>query len=163
MKKNNVKIKSNKLPDEVKRAIIIVIVFVLLLVAMYFLTTKILESDNEDNKVTENAIQYNEILAGSSFNQSEEDYYVIYYDRSDEYSNYESLISSYQLNSMGTKLYSVDLSSGMNKKYLTEGNIVTKSANELRVKATTLLRFKDNKVTEVITDTNKIIEFLNSN
>ena len=152
----------NGLSSEVKKTIIIIVVAVLLLVGMYFLTTLILSKDTEEEKVTENAIQYDEILAGESFNQGDGEYYVIYYDSSDQYSTISSLISSYQLNNSDTKLYSVDLSNGMNKKYVTDGDIVTDDASSLRVKANTLLKFEDGEVTETITDTNKITSFLNS-
>ena len=155
--------KKNGLPSEVKKTIIIIVVAVVLLVSMYFLTTVILNKDRDDNsKITENAIQYDEILAGESFNQSEDEYYVIYYDSSNEYSVISSLISSYQLNNSDTKLYSVDLADGMNKKYVTDGNIVTDNASSLRVKDTTLLKFNNGEVSEVITDTNEITSFLNS-
>ena len=50
----------------------------------------------------------------------------------------------------------------MNKKYVTDADIVTDSASSLRVKATTLLKFNSGEVSEVITDTNEIISFLNS-
>ena len=155
--------KKKGLPSEVKKTIIIIVVAVVLLVGMYFLTTVILNKDSDDNsKITENAIQYDEILAGESFNQSEDEYYVIYYDSSNEYSVISSLISSYQLNSSDTKLYSVDLADGMNKKYVTDGNIVTDNASSLRVKDTILLKFNNGEVSEVITDTNEITSFLNS-
>ncbi len=153
------------LPSEVKTGIIIVVVAVILLLFMYFLTTKILAEDSsDDTKVTENSIQYDKILAGESFNQNDSEYYVIYYDSSDEYSTIGSLISSYQLNNTTTKLYSVDLSDGMNKKYVidSDGSIVTDNASSLRVKDNTLIKFKDNKVDEVVTDINEITSILNS-
>ena len=161
MKRDYLKSKKG-LPSEVKKTIIIILVVAVLLVGMYFLTTAILSKDNEKEKITENAIQYDEILAGESFNQKEEEYYVIYYDSTDEYSTISSLISSYQLNNTDTKLYSVDLSNGMNKKYITDGDIVTSDASSLRVKDNTLLKFNNGEVSEVITDTSEITNFLNS-
>lgn len=160
MKRDYLKSKKG-LPSEVKKTIIIILVVAVLLVGMYFLTTAILSKDNEKEKITENAIQYDEILAGESFNQNGV-YYVIYYDSTDEYSTISSLISSYQLNNSDSKLYSVDLANGMNKKYITAGDIVTDNASSLRVKDTTLLKFNDGEVTETITDTNEITSFLNS-
>ena len=151
------------MPSEIKKTIIIIVVAVVLLVGTYFLTTLILESDNnDDERITENTIQYDEILAGESFNQSEDDYYVIYYDSTDEYSTISSLISSYQLNNTDTKLYSVDLANGMNKRYVTDGDIVTDSADSLRVKDNTLIRFNNGEVSEVITDLTEITNILNS-
>ena len=150
------------LPSEVKKTIIIILVAVILLVGMYFLTTLILSRDVEEEKITENTIQYDEILAGSSFGQSEDEYYVIYYDSTNEYSTVSSLVSSYQLNGGDIKLYSVDLSNGMNKKYITDGDIVTSDASSLRVKENTLLKFEDGEVSETITDLREIMEILNS-
>ena len=150
------------LPSEVKKTIIIILVAVILLVGMYFLTTLILSRDVEEEKITENTIQYDEILAGSSFGQSEDEYYVIYYDSTNEYSTVSSLVSSYQLNGGDIKLYSVDLSNGMNKKYITDGDIVTSDASSLRVKENTLLKFNNGEVTETITDLSEIMEILNS-
>ncbi len=150
------------LPSEVKKTIIIILVAVILLVGMYFLTTLILSRDVEEEKITENTIQYDEILAGSSFGQSEDEYYVIYYDSTNEYSTVSSLVSSYQLNGGDIKLYSVDLSNGMNKKYITDGDIVTSDASSLRVKENTLLKFEDGEVNETITDLSEIMDILNS-
>ena len=56
------------MPSEIKKTIIIIVVAVVLLVGTYFLTTLILESDNnDDERITENTIQYDEILAGEVF------------------------------------------------------------------------------------------------
>lgn len=163
MKKNKIIDTKREMPSEVKRGIIIVVVTVLVVLFMYFLTTRILAKDDSSNedKVRENAIQYDEILAGESFNKTGE-YYVIYYDSTDQYSSISSLISSYQLNNKDVKLYSVDLSDGMNKKYITDGNIVTKDASSLKVKENTLIKFNNGKVDEVITDMNEITSILNS-
>ncbi len=150
------------LPSEVKKTIIIILVAVILLVGMYFLTTLILSRDVEEEKITENTIQYDEILAGSSFGQSEDEYYVIYYDSTNEYSTVSSLVSSYQLNGGDIKLYSVDLANAINKKYITDGDIVTSDASSLRVKENTLLKFNNGEVTETITDLSEIMEILNS-
>ena len=153
----------DEIPVEIKRVIIISLVILIVLVGIYFLTEVILNKEDDDSdKVTENAIQYEEILAGESFNQSEDKYYVIYYDSTDEYSSISSLISSYQMNDKEVKLYSVDLSNGMNKSYVTDGNVVTTNASSLRVKANTLLEFTSKKVTDVITDNDEIIDILNS-
>lgn len=163
MKKNNIINAKREMPSEVKRGIIIVVVAVLVVLFMYFLTARILAKDDSSNedKVRENAIQYDEILAGESFNKTGE-YYVIYYDSTNQYSSISSLISSYQLNNTETKLYSVDISNGMNSKYVTDGKIVTKDASSLRVKDNTLIKFNNGKVEDVITDIEEITSILNS-
>lgn len=161
MKKDYLKNKRG-LPSEVKKTIIIILVIILVILFMYFLTTRILAKDSDNkNKVTENAIQYDEILAGESFNMSDKEYYVIYFDSSDEYSSVSSLISSYQLNNNTIKLYSVDLNNGMNSKYITDGDIIYDDASSLKVKPNTLIKFNDGDVSEVITDINEITNILN--
>lgn len=161
MKKKNI---SNKkgLPSEVKNVIVILIVLVVLLVLMYFLTTRILSKNDKKDMVLENAIQYDEILAGESFNQSNEEYYVIYFDSKDESLDISSLVSSYQLEGEGTKLYNVDLSNGFNKKYITDGDVITTDSVNLKVKNATLIKFNNKEVSQVITDIEEIKSILNS-
>ena len=164
MKKNNVIKNKSGMSSEAKKTIIIIVVVVLVLAFMYFLTTRILEknSSSSDDTVTESVIGYDKILAGESFDQSEEEYYVIYYDSTNAYSSIGSLVSYYQMNNTGTRLYSVDLSDGLNKKYVTDGDIVTTDAPSLRVKDNTLLKFNNGDVVETITDITEITNILNS-
>lgn len=159
--KNSINYTTNsELSTDARKVIIIVACVAVLLIAMYFLTTRILEKQNNDTEVTELPIQYDQILAGSSFNQQQEEYLVIYYDASDEYSSLPSLVSSYQSGDHDIKLYNVDLSDVMNAKYLTEGDVVTDSPSSLRVKDPTVLRFRNQEVSEVITDMNEITSLL---
>ena len=51
---------------------------IVVLGAFYLLTVAIVGSDKEEEKET--AIQYEEILAGSSFNMKDSEYVVVYYD-----------------------------------------------------------------------------------
>lgn len=147
--------------DHVSKKLIIMIgVIVLLFVFMYFLTTKILEKQNIESEKVNKVIQYDEILAGQSFSMKREEYYVLYYDASDEYEDLSSLISTYQSKEDVVKLYYVNLGNGMNKKYITDGDIVVDSASELRVKNATMIHFKSGKVEEVIENKDEIKEYL---
>ena len=149
---------------QVKKVIIILVVIVILLGGTYLLTTKILKKSNSttSNKVTKNSIQYDEILAGESFNQNNDEYFVIYFDKSNNSSSFSSLVSSYQLNNTKTRMYSVDLSSGFNKDYVTDGEVVVHDINDFKVKDGTLIKVKNGEVEEVITDTTEITNILNS-
>ncbi len=159
-KKQKLKIEKNRVSDTTKTAIVIIICILILMGIMYFITTKI-QSKEENKKAEkiETVIQYDKILAGESFDQKEEEYLVIYYDSTDKYSILKSLISTYQAKSDVMRLYSVDLADGMNKKYIGE-EMMTESPTTLQVKNPTLLRFKDNKVVEVITSNSEINEYL---
>lgn len=154
----------NEMQGQVKKVIIILVVIVILLGGTYLLTTKILKKSNSttSNKVTKNSIQYDEILAGESFNQNNDEYYVIYFDKSNNSSSFSSLVSSYQLNNTKTRMYSVDLSSGFNKDYVTDGEAVVHDINDFKVKDGTLIKVKNGEVEEVITDTAEITNILNS-
>ena len=50
----------------------------------------------------------------------------------------------------------------MNKKYVTDEDIITDNASSLKVKDNTLLKFRNGEVSEVITDINEITNYLNS-
>ena len=164
MKKNSIIKNRGGMPSEVKKTIIIIVVIVVVLAFMYFLTTKILEknSSSSSDDVTESVIGYDKILAGESFDQNEEEYYVVYYDSTNAYSAIGSLVSYYQMNDTGIRLYSVDLSDGLNRKYVTDGDVVTTDAPSLRVKDNTLLKFNNGVVVEIITDITEITNILNS-
>ncbi len=146
----------------VKKAIITLISIAVIFFLMYFLTTRILEKDKEDIKEEKyNAvIQYDKILAGESFNMEREEYLVVYYDATDEFEDLSSSVSAYQSKEDVIKLYSVDLGDFMNKKYITDGDIITSSPSELRVRNNTMLRFKAGEVTEVFDNKEKIKEYL---
>ena len=162
VKKNKIIQSKNGMPSEVKKAIIIIIVILVTIILMYLLTTRILTKSNKIDRTlaTESVIGYDKILAGESFNRSEDEYYVIYFDSTNDYSIISSLVSSYQLNSDNTKLYNVDLSDGINKKYITDGDVVTTDAASLLVKDNTLLKFENGEVVETVTDIKEIINFL---
>ena len=100
--------KSKGLSDTAKTAVVIVICMAILFAVMYFITTKVLDNaNNQEDETTEAVIQYDKILAGESFNQSEDEYLVVYYDSSDDYSTLSSLISTYQNNSDDKQNYIV--------------------------------------------------------
>lgn len=146
--------------DTAKKALIILVCIVAFLGIMYFVTNRILAKANTTKKEVEEAvIQYDKILAGESFNQKEDEYLVVYYDSSDKYSTLSSIVSSYQSQSDVTRLYSVDLNDGMNKKYISD-SVVTDSISDLKVVYPTLLRFKNHKVVEVITSSSEINSYL---
>lgn len=156
-KKNT--IVKTEMSSTLKTGIVIMICILLLMGILYLVTTKILDKDTKHKTAIESYIQYDKILAGESFEQPEEEYLVVYYDSSDKYSSLSSLISSYQSAEKGTRLYSVDLADGMNKKYMSDV-VNTNSPSELRVMYPTMLRFKNHSVIEVITSNTEISEYL---
>lgn len=118
-------------------------------------------SDNKSN--TEAVIQYEEILAGSSFSMNEDSYLVLYYDKSnsDLSSEFVSIISTYNNKSDALALYSVDMNSAFNKDYVGEqSNISPKSASELSINGPTLIKFDKGNVSEYIEGKDAISSYL---
>jgi hypothetical protein len=105
------------------------------------------------------------ILAGTTFGMEKDDYYVMYYDLSDNYSSaLGALYEGYTKSDSETKMYLVDLKNKFNQSYvLGEDETINPSPNnidELKVMNPTLVRVKDKKVIEFITGRDKISEYI---
>lgn len=145
---------------KIVKILFLVLIF---LSAFYLLTIAIVGNDSSDNKPVETAIQYEEILAGSSFTMRESEYLVVYYDFTDEeLSELSSVITSYSYLEDSLKLYTVDMSNGFNSNYLTEdkSNKTPEVAEDLAINGPTLIKIKEGKVTEYIEELDSIIEYL---
>ena len=142
-----------------------IIIFVLLfLVGFYFLTVYLLNK-KEPYVILNNAnIQYTEILAGETFNQKDDDYYVLFFDKeSDDAEEYNNLISEYKNSDSNRTIYIVDLSEGLNKKYIDsqEYNKNVTDISNLKIKGATLIHVVNGKVNDYVVD--NISEYLNNN
>lgn len=140
--------------DDEKRTnvILIIIIVIIFVVGFYFLTIFLSDKIGEKNTTagieetkTNAVIQYDEILAGSTFNMSESDYYVLFYDASALYNNtYLTLVKDYNALTSHKKIYNVDLNNGMNKSYISDiGNITTSDITKLKIQRPTLIEIKD--------------------
>ena len=167
MKRNKQKLyRSNKSTDlEYNRLIKISIGVVIALILVY-LATAIASGEiklgNKKKTATtpeETKIQYTEILAGETFNRNKEEYYVLFYNYSDNYASYySSLVSSYTKDT----IYIVDLDNSLNSKFaLKDDEEETKitDINSLKVKNPTLLKIKNKKVVDTISGRDKVLEF----
>lgn len=122
-----------------------IIVVTLVFFSFYFITNLIVKNMNKFNYIDSTVtvtIQYDEILAGSTFNMNDEEYYVLFYDFDGEYATYyNSLIGS-----SSEKIYKVNLGNGFNKPYVSENtNSKVNNISDLRVKDCTLIKIKNGK------------------
>jgi len=150
------------------KGLIIILVVIGILSIFFLITVHITNnssdttiSDNKDN--TEAVIQYEEILAGSSFSMNEDSYLVLYYDKSDSdlSSEFSSVVSSYNNKDDALALYSVDMDSAFNKDYVKEqSNTSPKSASELSIVGPTLIKFDKGNVSEYIEGKDAILSYL---
>ena len=169
-KKELKKIEESKKVDNVNnspsvKGIVKTFIIVALVFGFFYLLTFILVGDwntNKDDAKEEVTIQYDEIVAGSSFSMNAEKYIVVYYDfSSDDASKIMSAIYTYEAKSDALRVYTVDLSNAINKNIVNEkSNKNPKGATDLAVNGTTIIRFRDGKVREYIEGTDKVVDYL---
>lgn len=154
--KVNNKNSKNYYNDEAKKLGIIVGVILLIFIVSYliigiFITKEIKWFQNDDEKVT--TIQYKEILAGETFNQNKDNYYVIFTDSDDfNYPVYETL-ATYNKN-----VYLVDLSKALNSSYINEQtNPNVQKASDLKVKKDTMIKIENKTNTLYIESKDEIL------
>lgn len=153
----------------VKQIFIVILVIAVVLVVFYFLTVYILSKDTStsefiNSKPEEADIQYQEILAGNSFDIDEDNYYVLYYDMSDENlkSFYTNMITTYEEIDTHLPIYTVDMSSTFNKKYVSdEANYDVSKVEDLKISGPTLIEFDSSKVVEYVEGKDDIQQKLN--
>lgn len=146
--KNEIKKEEKKtyFNEEFKRLSIIVGIILGIFVVAYliigiFVTKEIKWFQGNDNNEEVTAIQYTNILAGETFNQNSDEYYVIFSDsKGFNYATYETIIT----NNSDKKIYLVDLANELNKKYISEeSNSNVQSAADLKVKDNTLIKISN--------------------
>ena len=111
-----------------------------------FITKELDWFSKDDETKEETSSVANTILASKVFTQSEEEYYVYFYDYSEENSAITETVTN-KLSS--SKVYKVDTSSALNKKYVADtGNKSAKNLEELKVIPHTLIKISKGTITE---------------
>lgn len=159
--------------NEASKIVKILLGVVLFLGLFYFLAmvmTGEIQFGNKKKDKEEVLIQYDEILAGQTFNRSEEEYYVLYYNFSDKIG---STYLAYKDNYSGqydSPIYLVNLEDGLNIGYvaddMTEIEEYPENTDNLKVSNPTILKIKEHKVVERITgkdDVKSYLKELNTN
>ena len=157
-KKNTKREEKNVVEEQnVWRILTIAGCVVLFLCFFYFVTlyltreSRTNNNSNQSNSTT--TILQNEILVGRSFDMSDGEYYVLYYDTSDDEiaSTYSEIVSTYNGLSDKLKLYTVDMNNILNKSYVSEsGNSSPSSAEEVQINGPTLIKFNNHQVVDYI-------------
>ena len=125
------------------------------LLTLYITHKNSTDSSSDDTKTEESTtISYDKILIGNSLSMSDDDYYVLFYDTSDEdISNvYSDLYNNYKNNTEHLTIYYVDMGSAFNKGYTTDGDSNKNPSNEAEflINGPTLIKVSGNKVVEYI-------------
>lgn len=129
-----------------------------------YITKKNSETDESKQEPTEAVIDYKEIMLGRSLSMSDNDYLVIYYDKTDEEisSTYYSLVSDYEATNEHLDLYTVDMGNSFNKSYAVTGesNKNPASASDMAINGPTLVKVSAGKVVEYIEGEEAISDYL---
>ena len=131
-----------------------------------YITNKEKESTDTGNEETEEKtiIQYEEILVGTSFSMSDDEYLVLYYDQSDETlsRNLSDQVSAYRGKEDALKIYQVDLSNAFNQPYVTKGepNRNPVSVSDLKFNGPTLIKISHGNVLDYVDGEDRILEYL---
>lgn len=165
--KNNKKILGNtKFDGQIKQAIIMSVIVLVLFGAFYLLTVVILDKDllKDDNNTVNTEIQQSEILVGSSFNRPVDEYLVVYYDATDEEIGSEilSIVSTYRTSENSLNLYNVNLGDALNKRFVVteDSNPSATKASEMKIKNPTLIKIKEGSIVDYIEGVDSIKNYL---
>lgn len=147
------------------KKMLIILGGVVAVLALFYLIAGVATGSIDLNKNEPAAIQYSEILAGSTFKQTESEYIIIYFNyKSEKANDYMQLISNYTQKEKAKKLFAVDLSRKFNESYIKqegeESNTNPTSASELKVQDPTLIHIKDKKVITYVESYEEIESYL---
>ena len=148
------KIKDKPLSSKTFITIIIVLLsfFVILyLLTGIFITKEIKWFSNNNNEEQIVEIQ-NKILATDSLRQTDEEYYVYFYDTTKE--NTEVANALY---SIKEKIYRVDLNDAFNSNFVGEPSGIVENINDLKVSNPTIIKVSYEKITELYSGKDEIL------
>lgn len=140
---------NNQIKKYLFNIFVIVGVFsIIYLISALFITKELDWFSKDKTNETENSGISNSILASAIFKQSEEEYYVYFYDFNEEEKDSE-ITDLVDNNLIGNKVYKVDTESAMNANYVGDtSNKEAKTLSELKVIAPTLIKISDDTITE---------------
>ena len=168
-KKNKVKISSTTTDLEISKVIKILVGVLLVLVLTYFIaalmTGNIKFGKKEKAEEKEVLIQYEEILAGETFKQDKDEYYVMYFNFTDNVSSsYLTFKDTYSYKENSLDFYIVDLEKGFNQEFIKKENSEYKqnptSIEDVKVTNPTILKISNHKVVEQIEGKEEVLKYL---
>lgn len=145
---------------EIKNLIFIILGIVIIIAGLYFLTAR---SINRKNTLPEAEFDYTVCTVGTMFNRPYDEYYVFLYSSEDENSSkYNELVKAYTKKEDALKIYTVDLNTNLDSKYLSDkSNNNPTSPSEVKIKDSALIKIKNGKVSEyheTTTDYEKVLK-----
>ncbi len=155
--------------NEIMRFIWILLIIIALIVGIYlftriFVTKDLFKKENSSETITPGTINSSNAIIGTMLNKKEEEYYVMMVDSSlPNAIYYTGLLNNYSRNENALKIYYVDLSNELNKKYLGNTNNITEDLESFKVSTNTLIKVKNGKITASYTseeDLEKVLKYI---
>ena len=151
MKKNKNMNYATEEQKEIKKFIFVLVGLIIIVIGIYFFTrafvTKDLFNKTDDKNYTEGTINYEVAIVGNMLSRPAEEYYLLAFDSESTKANYYNALVEKYLNSENSlKVYFIDLTNELNKKYVAEDkNISQKFENieNLKLGDVTLIRVKN--------------------
>ena len=159
-KESKAPVTSNEMANLIKIVLVVTAVFLI----FYGITILVTDKEKENNTNSEDVtIQYDEILLGTLFEQSNSEYYVLVTTEEDyNVQTYSSLVSSYKAKENSLSVYTSNLDNGFNKSYKAEETKISNNLKELKLTGSTLLKIKDKTIVASYEGNTEIINHLNS-
>lgn len=168
-KKNKVKINTTTNDLEASK-IVKILVGVLLVLGITYLIAALITGDiklgkNQEEEKEEVEIQYEEILAGETFKQKTDEYYVMYFNFTDNTaSSYLTFKDTYSYQEGSLDFYLVDLEKGFNQSFLKneeeDYNEYPDSIDDIKVSNPTILKISNHKVVERTEGKQEVLNYL---
>ncbi len=164
MAKKKVQIKtpvSENMNHALKTVIVVAVILLVVILITALVTGKI--KLGTSGKVATHTVEFQttEILAGQVFDQEEDNYLVLFYNKKEDSATmYEALLSSYGSKEEALTYYTVDMGNEFNNLYRADENMLdTEDASELKVKAPVLIEVSSKKIVRTVTDEDEIQEY----
>jgi hypothetical protein len=166
--KKNIKVDNKKIENvgsfdvDFFKVLYLVLGVICVFCTFYIITVFVVVKDTKEaEKNKDVAISLDSTIVGRSMSMPEEKYYVLYYETKNEEvaEKYTSIVGTYQVNASDDKikLYTVDMSDALNKKYAAEeSNTKPNDESDIAIKGTTLIVIENGEVVDYIEDQDRI-------
>ena len=141
----------------VSRFILYLLILLILLIIGYlivgiFVNKTITFNKKEDKKTSDVTIDNKTILAGEIFDQKENEYYVLVYNKNEENSILGTWKNAYTGKENALKVYVVDSETKLNGNFIVteNGNSNAQSYSDLKIVSPTLIKISDKKIVDYI-------------
>ncbi len=151
------------LKNKIYVALGIIAFFLVFYLLTVYITNKNSTKTKSDDTGNEVNISYDNILLGRSFDMSDGEYFVVYYDKSNEElaKDISDIITTYETDKGDLTVYIVDMHDALNSSYSADiSNTHPNSVNELQINGPTLIKFDNHEVVDYIEGIDGIRDYL---